>query len=329
MTRAFFVIIVLCALFAACTERAVCPAYQSAFIYDKNELRKKFSYFQEDSTPKVLTASKTRYLVAEPTPYRKKIRSLQTVHARKVLVQVPDSISGKGQDSLVMADMERATNSVIDSTFIVDIPRDTVEAEEDSVYVISKDREVRVLKYNMPDSLVYDEVASKYVPQRPKYYVDEVGFNIEQDNYMWYLRHSLVLPDVRLAKLQASGKGAEEAEKEAKEKVGFIGFFKNLFKKKEKNDVDSAELDLPNQEEFDYIDTTAVQAQPLPQQSIRKNKDVIDQDQDNEQLDSAPAGEKPKRKRKKKSDKKKADKDVLQPKPEDEKKPAEDDDDGF
>ena len=51
MARPFFVLLSLSLLFSACTQRMICPAYQSAFIYDKNELRKRFSYFQEDSTP--------------------------------------------------------------------------------------------------------------------------------------------------------------------------------------------------------------------------------------------------------------------------------------
>src|SRR3954465_13836402 len=101
MARAIYVIIGVLIFLTACTERLICPAYQSAYIYDKNELRKKFSYFQEDSTPKIFTVSKTRYLIAEPTPYRKKLRSLQTVPMKKVFVSVPDSISGNNQDSVI------------------------------------------------------------------------------------------------------------------------------------------------------------------------------------------------------------------------------------
>jgi hypothetical protein len=324
MARAIIIFVGFVVVLAACTQRAVCPAYQSAFIYDKNELRKKFSYFQEDSTPKILTASKNKYLVAEPTPYRKKIRSLQTVEARKFFVQVPDSISGKQTDSLVVADMEAATRSVIDSTFIVDVPRDTVESEEDSTYVISKDREVRVLKYNMPDSLEYDEVTSRYVPQRPKYYVDEVGFNTEQDNYMWYLRHSLILPDVKLAQQQSGERGGERAKAEKKEKKGFLGFFKNLFKKKEPVDTDSAELELPQQEEFDFIDTTEVEPVIVPQQKPKKTE-VNPAEETEEQITTDPQADKPKKKRKKK-DKKSKEPQKEQP---EEKKKEEDEDDGF
>ena len=91
MTRAIYLFEGFIVLLAGCTQRMVCPAYQSAFIYDKEELRKKFSYFVGDSTPKVYTASKNRYLIAEHTSYQKKVRSLQTVPMKRVMVAVPDS----------------------------------------------------------------------------------------------------------------------------------------------------------------------------------------------------------------------------------------------
>src|SRR5690606_16613712 len=93
-----------CLVLGACTQRGICPAFQSAYIYDKDELRKKFSYFREDSTPKVLTASKTRYLIAEPTPYHKKVRSMRTVEMKPVFVNVPDSIANPNSDSVSLAD---------------------------------------------------------------------------------------------------------------------------------------------------------------------------------------------------------------------------------
>jgi hypothetical protein len=240
----------------------ICPAYQSAFIYDKDELRKKFSYFENDSTPKVYAASKNKYLIAEPVSYRHKIRNMQTVAMKQVPVHVPDSLSGK-KDSVSMADLDRAARSVIDSTMIVDVPKkDTAEAPLDSIYVITKDRELRLLKYNGADSLDYDATTGRYVKQTPKYYVTEMRYKEEQDNYMWYLRDNLVLPDVRLAKMQ------QAEEKKAKEKVGFFGFFKNLFKKKPKAEVDSSALQAPPKEEFDFIDvdTLSKAETPLPGQ---------------------------------------------------------------
>ena len=276
MARAFLLLIGCCLMLGSCTQRSICPAFQSAYIYDKDALRKKFSYFQEDSTPKMLTASKNKYLVAEATPYRKKVRDLQTVSMKPVLVQVPDSIVNG--DSVSMADLDRAARSVIDSTFI---PEGTSQAQtapaEDSVYVISKDKELRLLKYNGADSLVYDPVAEKYVAQKPEYYVKDVRLNIEQDNYMWYLRDHLILPDVRLARIQ---QGAER-EKESREKVKAEkkkkkkkGFFKNLFRKKAQ-EQDSTQVAPPQQEEFDFIDSDTLTSTAPPPVAPETKRGVL------------------------------------------------------
>lgn len=274
MSRAFGLLIGCCLALGACTQRQICPAFQSAYIYDKDELRKKFSYFQADTTPKILTASKNRYLVAEPTPYRKKVRSLQTVEMKPVGVNVPDSIANR--DSVSVADLDRAARSIIDSTYIVDVPAAQPAPMEDSVYVITKDRELRLLKYNGADSLEYDPVEEKYVAQKPEYYVEDVRLNVEQDNYMWYLRDYLVLPDVRIAQKQQSSEAREsgkkkKGKKDKKDRQGLKGFFKNLFKKKQK--ADSTQVAPPPlEEEFDFIDSDTLTRvdPPTPQPQTRK-----------------------------------------------------------
>jgi hypothetical protein len=121
----------------SCTQKMICPAYQSSFIYDKESLRKKFSYFKEDSTPKFMyTASKDRYLVAVPESYRKKNRKLQTVEMQPVYPVIPDSLKlNKGSDELM------AEADVIDSTA-------TTQAG-DSVYAITKTKE----KYNVDQDI--------------------------------------------------------------------------------------------------------------------------------------------------------------------------------
>ena len=316
MARPFFVVLTLSLLFSACTQRMICPAFQSAFIYDKNELRKKFSYFQEDSTPKILMASKTKYLVAEPMSYRKKIRLMQTVAMKPVNPVLPDSMTVDdeldegidGEDGVVPgAELDLAARSVIDSTYIVDVPVDTTETYVDSVYVISKDKELRMLKYNFPDTLKFDESSGKYVSETPEYGVTDIRYNVEQDNYMWYLRNSLVLPDVRLSQLQqgAQKDAAGKSSKKAKKK-GFLGFFKNLFKKKEKEKVDSTEQETQPKpvDDFDYIENDSIRqhqqdsikaAQP-PQKkgalSFLKKKDKKTSSDE----EVAPVDEKPKKK---------------------------------
>jgi hypothetical protein len=267
MTRAFLVVVGFCLLLVSCTQRMICPAYQSAYIYDKDAMRKKFSYFTGDSTPKVYSASKTKYLIAEPTTYKKKLRSLQTVPMKPVNTVVPDSLLDNGE--ITKEELDMAAQSIIDSTYIVDVqPADSIQSAEDSVYMISKDREMRILKYD---------------PMKRQYFVDTVGYNTEQNNYMWYLRDVLVLPDARLAQLQN-----EEAKKEGtgknkasskKEKKGIKGFFAGLFKKKDKSTlVQDSTLTTTPVEEEDYgyddfdgkvRDSTSVQAesqQPAPKQ---------------------------------------------------------------
>lgn len=185
-------------LLSACTQRMICPAFQSAYIYDKEELRKKFSYFQEDSTPKILTASKTKYLIAVPESYRKKMRSLKTVEMKPVYPVIPDSLKLEEGADLIMAERD-----VIDSAAVQQgLDR------SDSAYAITKAKE---------------------------------KFNVDQDNYMWYFRNQLVLPDVRAALEEKSGKNlGTNAGAGTKEKKGF---FRNLFKKKNKND--SSAVDSP------------------------------------------------------------------------------------
>lgn len=314
MKRAIVVLMVWLIALGGCTQRMICPAYQSAFIYDKEALRKKFSYFKEDSTPKVLMASKTRYLIAEPVSYQKKIRTMQTVEMKPIFPVVPDSLR---DDFVSKAELDSAARSVIDSTYIVDVNQseDSVTAVEDSIYVITKDKEVRFLKYD-PDSM--------------KYAVVEMRLNVDQDNYMWYLRDVLVLPDVRLAKTLAREAGKEKKEK----KQGFFGFFKNLFKKK-KEKPDSTVVPARSPDEFDYVDTletakpatTKVQTKKKGFFSFLKRNKKTKTDQDNaDEQDAEVTEEKPARKKKEKKKEEAEPTDNTEPDPA---KKEEEKDDGF
>jgi hypothetical protein len=331
MQRAFFALVVLTLILGACTQRMICPAYQSAFIYDKDELRKRFSYFEDDSTPKVLTASKNKFLIAETPSYRKKIRTMQTVPMKPVNVVLPDSlVEGyqEGEDGIVPgAELDLAARSVVDSIYIEDIERDSLAEEEDSVYMITKDKEIRVLKYNTPDSLKYDPATGKYLRETPKYVVTNVKFNVEQDNYMWYLRDYLVLPDVRIAKMgggaenSAGGKTSKKKEKK--------GFFRNIFKKKKKDAADTTAVQgpiQPSEDDFDYVDEDEqLQAQQKAQQQkepekkggfLRRNKKADDA--------SEPKPEKKKKEKKPKKEKVEDDASTEEEKP-----AEEEDEDGF
>lgn len=235
MTRALVVVCVFSAFLVSCTEKVICPAYQSAYIYDQDALRKKFSYFENDSVPKIRSGGsrKNRYLVAKNVSYKTKTRSLQTVPMKSVQPVVPDSLKEGGLNAeMVLADS--TLRNVNDGTAVLRI--DTLAAAKtDSTYMISIDKEVRVLKYN---------------PLQRKYYVDTIGFNVQQDHYMWYLREILVLPDVRLMKqneLEAKNASTKAAKKK---KEG--GFFKNLFKKKDKSTLAQDSVQSLQREEEDY-----------------------------------------------------------------------------
>jgi hypothetical protein len=255
MKRALFIVCSFCFLASACTQRTICPAFQSAFIYDKDALRKKFSYFQEDSTPKILTASKNKYLIVEAVPYRRKIARISTVEMTDVMPVVPDSLTM--DDDISLADLDAAARSVIDSTYIIDVEpaADSLAEEEELEYMISKDKEVRVLRYNK-DSISYK--------------VEEVRYNTDQDNYMWYLRDAIVLPDIRLLQVQAQA--AEEEAVSKKEKKGISAFFKNLFKKKKKDEpMDSTDLEPPverSQYDLDYVEDE--NAKPAPTETKKR-----------------------------------------------------------
>lgn len=121
-------------------ERTICPAYQSAFIHDKTILDRHFSYFGEDSMPKVLEASKDKHLLIDPVTYRKKMRSLQTVAMKDVYPQPPDSLAFN--DEFSEAELDPSEIPAIDSTA-------TASAVGDSIYVISLEKE----KFNIDQEL--------------------------------------------------------------------------------------------------------------------------------------------------------------------------------
>ena len=218
MTRGIYVFFLLVCM--SCTQKMICPAYQSAFIYDKGVQKETFVYYNENkdqsreiiasnskaitlpardsswsksvvlpgpALPKERKVKKDRYLLLPDKTYKKALRSLQTVAMKPVYPKKPDST--QVAPDLIGAELDSA-----DSVTVVK-PTDR-KAKKDSVYVISIEKE---------------------------------KFNLDQDNYMWYFREILVLPDVRLA-MEGNKENKEAAGKPSKG-----GFFKNLFKKKDKS----------------------------------------------------------------------------------------------
>ena len=234
MSRVLFVFIGLMIGLGSCTQRLICPAYQSSFIHDKEALKKKFSYFQEDSTPKIFTAStsKNRYLVAVPESYRKKLRSLQTVEMKPVYPQIPDSLKADEGEDLLLAERD-----VTDST-MQEAPKGLDPG--DSAYAITKTKE---------------------------------KYNVEQDNYMWYFRNVLVMPDVRAAMQDKKNNKNAQAKEGATAKKG--GFFKNLlniFKKKPK---DSTSVNAPSLQETESDSASADKSKIKKVKAPKKKKGFL------------------------------------------------------
>ncbi|MBK5279301.1 MAG: hypothetical protein JJE09_10620 [Bacteroidia bacterium] len=229
MSKIFIVFIGFILLLGSCTQRLICPAYQSAFIYDKEAMKKKFSYLKEDSTPKIFTASssKNKYLVAVPESYRKKLRALQTVEMKAIYPVIPDSLKMDAEGDLLLAER--------------DIPDSAAQASsgldpEDSTYAISKAKE---------------------------------KFNVDQDNYMWYFRDVLVLPDVRAALMGKVKNEGPSAPSGKKEKKGFLGFFKNLFGK---NKSDSSAMLAPSLQPDSDSTAVSLQKKDIKKKSKKEKK---------------------------------------------------------
>lgn len=236
MVRALIVCFLACGLLIRCkTEQMICPAYQSAFIHDKATQKEMFVHYNSnknqarevlasnsktlnlpanDSTwsnsvviqgpalPKEKRNKRTRYLLLPEKTYRKALRALQTVEMKPVYPKKqPDSVDIKSA-------LDSAARSITDTLTVSGSTADAKKEVKDSTYVISIEKE---------------------------------KFNVEQDNYMWYFRNVLVLPDVRIAMEGAPAEGKTTSK--AKEKKGFFGFFKNMFKKKPKEPTKPEPID--------------------------------------------------------------------------------------
>jgi len=233
MTRALVVSLVCVLVLLGCNvQRTICPAYQSAFIFDKSAEQKAFVVYNENknqpqevlaSNSKTLTlpardsswdrsvviqapslpperrVKKGRYLLLPPKTYRKALRALQTIPMKSVYPK-------KVEDSLdVKKALDSAARSITD-TLNSQAVGGANQQEGDSVYVITKAKE---------------------------------KFNVDQDNYMWYFRDILVLPDVRLAMEEGKSEKNVKENEGKKVKQPFFQMLKGIFKRKPKTKEDS------------------------------------------------------------------------------------------
>jgi hypothetical protein len=236
----------------------ICPAYQSSFYFDKSKQKEAFFFYNENKNqPREVLASnsktlnlpandstwenshvvqgpvlpferrqkKEKYLLLPKRTYKQALRQLQTVPMKPVYPKI-------GEDSTdIKKLLDSAARSVTD-TITATASTKPQQPEEDSVYVISKEKE---------------------------------KFNLDQDNYMWYFRDVLVLPDVKQGIDAAKAEKEAPAESKTKTKKGFFSFFKGLFKRKQKQQKDTLEINpdaKPIEENYDTeIDSTAASSQ--------------------------------------------------------------------
>jgi len=227
MTRALYFACVGFVVLSGCSvQRTICPAYQSAFLFDPAVEKRTFVLYNDNKSqpqeilasnsktitlpakdsawersvvvrgpalPPVTRVKKGRYLLLPPKTYKKALRALQTVPMKAVYPR-------KETDSLdIKKALDSAARSVNDTMTATQTK--ATEPEADSTYVITKAKE---------------------------------KFNVDQDNYMWYFRDILVLPDVRLA--MEAGKEASGGATSGGAKQNLFKKFLGLFKKKPKAD---------------------------------------------------------------------------------------------
>jgi len=188
--------------FTACNDKLICPAYQSYYIFDEKKRDDMFAMFGEDSLPKMGgDVAKNKYgLVAQAKllPYQRKKQELNTVHMETVM---PTLLSETTSDSVGT-----------DSNFL---------SEE----VFGGD----------------EDAWKRLAPREISFEKRETGINVDQKNYALLLGDYLLAQQEADAAAEAAANGEDpfgepgfgEFE-EPEEKKGFFGFFKNLFKKKDK-----------------------------------------------------------------------------------------------
>jgi len=128
---------------------------------------------------------------------------------RPIYPKIPDSLQVKDKDEFKGAEQD-ATDTLA-----------AAAPSEDSVYAITKDKEVKLLKYDLDSA---------------KYRIENVHYKSDQDIYMWYLRDVLVLPDVRAATEDEKSEKSEKKKRKEEDltsatKVKKEKGIKNFFKK--------------------------------------------------------------------------------------------------
>ncbi|MFM8914643.1 MAG: hypothetical protein ACKOE6_17245 [Flammeovirgaceae bacterium] len=259
------------ALFGCKTQKVICPAYQSSFIFDKPSAREDFVHYNENkSQPRELLASNNKTLTLPPVDSLWGERELSSNYYKSVVIQgpalpkekrnkrtryllLPEKTYRKALRALQTLEMTRVYPNKNDSldikkaldsaarsindTLTSTAKTDADQSGEEGPYVISKEKE---------------------------------KFNLDQDYYMWYLRNILVLPDVRIAMEGAKEDAKATAKKE--KKMGFFGFFSNLFGKKKKDKKSEPVKPTAQLQEATTVDSTGA---VVPTEQPKKKKGLM------------------------------------------------------
>lgn len=250
----------------------ICPAYQSAFIFDKPSAREAFVHYNEnENQPRELLASNSKTLTLPPrvdslwgakeisSTYNKSVvlpgpalpkekRNKRTRYLllpqktyRKALrtLQTVEMkpVYPKKNDTLDIKNALVSAARSISDTLTSTAKTDTDQPGEEGPYVISKEKE---------------------------------KFNIDQDYYMWVFRNILVLPDVRIA--MEGAKEDADATVKAEKKKGFFGFFSNLFGKKKDKKAEPVNPTAQMQEPVTTVDSTGA---VVPTERPQKKKGLL------------------------------------------------------
>lgn len=197
-------------MLGACTERTICPAYQSAFIHDEKALTARFSYFKEDTTPKIREVDKSRYLIVNPVAYKKRVREMRSIPMIDIYPVPDDSVAFD-------EDMMYAERDVLDTAQLTASAKDTLHPGLKGPFNIDQE----LYMYYLQDILLLPDARAQ--------------MDLKYDR--------------KKKKKKKKEKKEEEGTEEEKEKKGPFSIFKKKDKKDKESEEEKEEGEESEEEE--------------------------------------------------------------------------------
>lgn len=253
------IILVLCA-FSSCRDRVVCPAYQSTYILDDSVRQTYHSYLwklEESERQEFLAKEKAKDSIPGETSRTPSAEYFAYVADYKV----PERELKKNQYGMIKYQPWWVRQASLRTAPKINVHKPVFEEEEfdeegtflagDFAVLDSAGNPGDSVEVRIPMALRQDSLKNKGPQYLYKYRPDD-NFNMEQIYYNKYLGEYLVdkagmARRDSLRKKAAAAALPDSLNTTGKEKKGF---FKNLFKKKNKNQADSTAKDpvLPPEE---------------------------------------------------------------------------------